>query len=294
MNTLLKKRNNKGKSITSESITSESISSEPIKRLVLIDTSCASFQLEAIANAQDNPWDALAKLIDCYDSNGGLIKRDNELISVIWCFDTKGELETGGTGYWRHAHLKEVGVDYKPRRPVNEGIDTIKQIITQRIPSERQARLEYFEADDIIANLCHQFKDYLIDIVTVDTDLLQLVTETTRWVNTARYEPVIRDLTATKAYALKKWGTVITDPRQIVDIKVSKGDPSDGLYTKYFPNGIDPGYIDLREPIVRCPYTYDRPLQWIVPSGNTSGVYYEAAHCPILEPKQGFVLGKSS
>lgn len=247
------------------------------KKLVLIDTGCAAFQLAAIADAQNDPWGALAKLISCYDTNGGLIERDGELISVIWCFDYKAEFEFG-RGYWRHNELRKIGVDYKPGRPDNPGIDKIKTAIANRIPLNRQARQIGFEADDIIANLTQQYHEYNIDIVTVDTDLMQLISDRVRWVNTARYQPIIRSIEEARAYSLKKWRTVIKDPVEIVDIKATKGDPSDGL-----PKGTHPKFIDLLNPMVKCPYYHSEPLTWWTPSGNTTGIYFDCASAPILK-----------
>lgn len=247
------------------------------KRLVLIDASCAAFQLAHIAESQEKPWDALAKLISCYDTNGGLINRENELISVIWCFDSKAEYDFG-RGYWRHNELRKLGIEYKPGRPDNPGIDKIKVAIANRIPLHRQARQLGFEADDIIANLTQQYSDYSVDIVTVDTDLMQLINNRIRWVNTARYQPIIRGVGEARIYSLKKWRTVINNPIEIVGIKSTKGDPSDGL-----PKGTHPQFIDLLNPMIKCPYYHSEPLTWWTPSGNTTGIYYNCASAPILK-----------
>lgn len=247
------------------------------KRIVLIDAACAAFQLAAIADSQDEPWEALAKLIPCYDANGGLIAREGEIISVIWCFDCKAEFDFG-RGYWRHQELRNIGIQYKPGRPENPGIDKIKMAIANRIPLERQARQRGFEADDIIANLVQQYAYFNIDIITVDTDLMQLINSRVRWVNTARYEPIIRGIEEAKAYCLKKWRTVISDPREIVRIKSTKGDLSDGL-----PKGIDEKFIDLVNPMIKCPYRHMAPLTWWKPPGNTLGFYYDCASAPILK-----------
>jgi len=247
-----------------------------MKRVVLIDSGCVAFQLAAIADRQDNPWDALVRLIDCYDSNGGLIDRTGESIAVIWCFDAKAEYGFG-KGYWRHNLLRINGIEYKPGRPDNPGISKIKEIIKGRIPECRQASMLSFEADDILANLSQQFSQYPVDILTVDTDLMQLIDDRVRWINTAPYEPIIRGIPEAVTYSKKKWTWDLTNPREIVDIKVTQGDRSDGL-----PPGTDRGYIDLINPLVKCPYVYPYELTFREASGNTTGITYQSPSAPIL------------
>lgn len=263
-----------------------------MKRIVLIDFKPVAFQLETIALQSPNPEYTLETLVTLYHTNGGLIPRIGESVFVLWCLDCKTE-----TGYWRHEYLKDQGVIYKDGRTPNPSVNAVADKMLAFIPSHRLLRVPGFEADDLIANLVGQWEiEYSVDILTCDTDLLQLVdrhenTEV-RWVDTMRYRPIVRDLPNALAYLERKFGRTFSHPSEIVDEKVANGDRSDNL-----PPGTDRGIIDLKNPIVKCPYTYKgRPAFRPIHLGRIrerEPIAYFSDHCPILDPtKNCYVWGR--
>lgn len=254
-----------------------------MKRIVLIDLKPAAYQLESIAMKQRNPVEALETLVSLYHTNGGLIPRPGESVFVLWVADHKLE-----DGYWRHGALSELGVSYKDGRTPNPSVNAVVEKIREYIPRHRIISYPGFEADDVIANLVVDWEAlYNIDILTCDTDLLQLVdrhdSTEVRWVDTMRYKPIIRDLPNALTYLEWKFKRPFSHPRDIVEEKVLSGDRSDSL-----PPGTDRGFIDLREPLVKCPYKYPgRPIFRPIHLGkfkDKTPVPHLSEHCPVLDP----------
>ncbi|MEM0337975.1 MAG: hypothetical protein QW683_08680 [Candidatus Caldarchaeum sp.] len=263
-----------------------------MKRIVLIDLKPAAYQLESIAIKQRDPVKALETLVSVYHTNGGLIPRPSESVFVLWVADHKLE-----DGYWRHRELAEIGVTYKDGRTPNPSVNAVVDKIREYIPRHRIISEPGFEADDVIANLVAEWeRQYSIDILTCDTDLLQLVdrhqdTEV-RWVDTMRYKPIIRDLPNALSYLEWKFKRPFNHPREIVEEKMENGDRSDSL-----PPGTDRGFIDLRQPLIQCPYRYPgrpvfRPIH-LGKYGEVEPIQHMSDHCPILDPTKGCYLWRS-
>lgn len=150
--------------------------------------------------------------------------------------------------YWRHKVYRE----YKGGRPPKP---KTWDIVTQAgywsaeklgLPVLREPLME---ADDIIAALVRGRQDMPIDSLTIwtlDTDLLQLVTDEAppvRWYNVLDYRRY-RDHTAALEYWQARHKRAITHARQIVDDKVRWGDTSDNIRANNDLRGI----IDLWGP----------------------------------------------
>jgi 5'-3' exonuclease len=110
-----------------------------------------------------------------------------------------------------------------------------------------------FEADDVIATAVKLFPERKIIIVTVDTDLMQLVNNNVVWCSAGGHYPVVRDvensLVWLNAYLDKEPSFVRSKlnpnltPQSIIDLKVLRGDSSDSL-----PPGTPREIIDLFNP----------------------------------------------
>ncbi|BDB95931.1 DNA polymerase I [Candidatus Hydrogenosomobacter endosymbioticus] len=79
-----------------------------------------------------------------------------------------------------------------------------------------------FEADDVIATYARKIVSlgYMVEIVSSDKDLMQLVDE-----NTLIYDP-IKSKTISNQEVIEKWGVA---PDKIVDVQALSGDPSDNI-----------------------------------------------------------------
>lgn len=187
-------------------------------------------------------------------------------------------------GYWRH----KIYPGYKAgRKPKPKSWNTVTKVCYQTamelgIPVLREP---YFEADDILAHLARHRTSYPIaslGIWTVDTDLLQLVTDSSPqvyWYNVLKNDRY-RDEAGTLAYWLKRHKTEIQHPTDIITQKAVKGDPSDAL-----PPGTDPGLLDLWTP--KEPFEQD--LGWLF-SDSKPLSYWQQEHNRYLA--QALIHGK--
>ncbi len=84
--------------------------------------------------------------------------------------------------------------------------------------------VEGFEADDVIATLAARVTDAPVLVVTGDTDLFQVVTDTVSvwYVGRRQKDAVMMDLAAVRA----RYGV---EPEQVPTVKALVGDPSDNL-----------------------------------------------------------------
>lgn len=265
-----------------------------MRRIILCDLKPVAFQLETIALQQENPLDALETLVRLYHRNGGLIARPDESVYVVWVADHK----VNGN-YWRHTYLRDTkGLEYKDGRSPNPSINKVVDTMRSLLPANRIVSYPGFEADDVISKIVQQFEGkYFIDILTCDTDLLQLVDQfpkgdgfvETRWIDTMKYQPIIRDLHSSLVYLERKYLRTLTHPREIVDLKIELGDRSDSL-----PVGTERGLIDLRNPIVECPYVHKaRPLFRPIHLGEIltrEPIQYWSPHAPILNPSSPYYV----
>lgn len=196
--------------------------------------------------------------------------RDRQLVIV-------DDGSTADTPYWRVPYLAERGFPvYKgQRKPKPESWSSVanygyKAIESLSLP---YLRVEGFEADDLAAEFIRQHSlakqlvaslmdeaqarqeevhippelkaiaDRQIFLHTVDTDWLQLVSDSVTWINVAHHKPRVRGLETALGYINKKFSSSITDPSEIVDLKVKYGDSSDNL-----PKGSPREVIDLFNP----------------------------------------------
>ncbi|NJL72810.1 MAG: hypothetical protein HC888_15240 [Candidatus Competibacteraceae bacterium] len=149
--------------------------------------------------------------------------------------------------YWRHL----VVPDYKGGRGpkptgwsdlISAGYEACQRL---GFPFVREP---YMEADDLVAQFVRNRRSTGcsgVAIWTVDTDLLQLVTDDEPpvvWYNSG-YPPYYRDTNTTKSYWLKRWKQEIDHPRDIARFKADNGDTSDNLEP-----GSPIGVIDLINP----------------------------------------------
>ena len=180
--------------------------------------------------------------------------------------------------YWRH----KVYAEYKGGRPPKP---KTWDIVTQAgywaaekmgLPILREPLME---ADDIIAHLVRNRQAMPIETLTIhtlDTDLLQLVTDEAppvRWYNVLDYKRY-RDATLALDYWAARHKRVITDPRQIVDDKVRHGDTSDNIRANNDLRGI----IDLWEPQEKPQHDYT----WSGSSNYTRLDELEKSHRAIM------------
>lgn len=188
--------------------------------------------------------------------------------------------------YWRSELYPEYKVGRKPK-PENWDLVT-------RAGYHAASQLGYplvyeqgMEADDLIAQFVRNREDYRhkgvegVVIWTVDTDLLQLVTEPgesvpTVWFNSP-YAPFFRDFDETLKYWEKRWKHKISRPRQIVDFKSEFGDSSDNL-----PPGSDPKLIDLWDPGMYPLNRYDEALNYIAKSLSYLQEHHRATALELL------------
>ena len=155
------------------------------------------------------------------------------------------------SGYWRHHFFPEYKGGRK-QKPSTWGDCTKAAYSAAQSLGIPVVRFPYFEADDIFGSMVRHLPGYpnilSMGILTVDTDLLQLVSDPGNeppvyWYNLLTYEPRFRDYQGTVDYWLKRHKREILGPREIVEIKAAEGDKSDNL-----PPGTDPGLIDLLYP----------------------------------------------
>jgi 5'-3' exonuclease len=115
---------------------------------------------------------------------------------------------------------------------------------------------KHYEADDIAGSIVKMqklaqitnpsnkdiniLKNLHIYLYTVDSDWLQLTSDTVDWCNTGPWIPRLRGVEETKEWAKKRLKFDIRHPQDIVAIKSMKGDKSDNL-----PPGTKPYFIDL-------------------------------------------------
>lgn len=195
-------------------------------------------------------WPGAAQFIKDRDNTG------DPLIRIVLVDDDPQPLGiddpynpgTEKVGYWRHRIYPEYkgGRKSKPKT-WNLVTRTCYEVARELgIPVIKSPE---YEADDILAHLVRNRQAYgakTTGILTVDTDLLQLVQDEpaqSYWYNVLPFDR-IRDEAATRAYWLKRHKTEIAHPRNIAMEKHINGDKSDNL-----PPGAELGLIDLWDPL---------------------------------------------
>lgn len=183
---------------------------------------------------------------------------DNPAIKLILCDDAPEKRVIDGEErvyYWRTGVVPQYKAGRK-NKPDNWGVVTkAAYMVAQNldIPIVRECLME---ADDMIAQFVRDRHSYGeqgvkgVCIITVDTDLMQLVTEDDDqvpvvWFNYP-YAPCLRDFETSLAYWKKRWKATIGHPREIAAYKAENGDRSDNLEP-----GSPIGVIDLLEPGLR-------------------------------------------
>ena len=154
--------------------------------------------------------------------------------------------------YWRNFFYPEYKEGRPPKTREFLGVRDLGERVTKKLGIPHLSYLHY-EADDVAAGIVkthlltkltqEDFSKNKIYLYTVDTDWMQLISEGVTWVNTARWEPVIRDIDTYNVYIKKKFKREFEHPQDIVPHKCVYGDKSDNL-----PPGTPPYLIDLLNP----------------------------------------------
>lgn len=165
---------------------------------------------------------------------------------------------TDSKPYWRSLYFPEYKAGRTPKTDLhNEVVKLgIKYHEDRGIPL---LSLPTYEADDLVGTIVKLrirdqrnkgiLKDTDLHLFTVDSDWLQLVDDSLGiiWVNSAHWEPRIRDEKRFLEWFEKRFGKDakkknigVSKPQDLVVYKVVTGDSSDGL-----PPGISPYFIDL-------------------------------------------------
>lgn len=166
---------------------------------------------------------------------------------VLWCGDSPP--------YWRKLN----NGFYKGNRPAKT--DDLVSALTALYDKTQPLKFPHFEADDVIATYCDIFRNKKILILTIDSDLLQLLEidkknqDRVSWMCAKGYPPQFRSI-ATGGYqqwltkklskcSKKRIGHLdLNSPQSIIDWKVIYGDPADSI-----PAGENYRHlVDLRNP----------------------------------------------
>jgi 5'-3' exonuclease len=173
----------------------------------------------------------------------------------VFCLDLKDDQ----SGYWRHKYLPT----YKSSRSaVRPDIISLRHLFIDTLTKRNCTILAEpgFEADDFAGLLVRQASpNDRFALVTVDGDWSQLVSDHVFWMDTyARSKvknPYQRCQVLGTQEVLDKWnfdddlikaGERITNPHDIVGVKVRLGDASDTILKS---DCVDPGIIDLLDPL---------------------------------------------
>ena len=182
------------------------------KRVFLVDVSSfifrAFFALPVLTNSRGKPTNAtygfltmILKIVEKYKPD-----------SLICVFDSK-----------EPSFRKEIYTDYKANRGappdmlIPQFADIDKAVKLLNVP---MIRLPGFEADDLIATLVAHLKNENITVVSSDKDLMQLVTEEVRLLDT------MKDIYYGPKEVEAKLGIL---PHQVVDYLALIGDSSDNI-----------------------------------------------------------------
>jgi len=207
-----------------------------IQSITVVDTSVSIYLIEGwLRDAPDSVIEEATRhylklmLCGCYFPS----------TNIVLALDMKVD-----GGYWRHEYLKDFGINYKAgRKEKRKRWFKIADVFTDTAAALGVPIIGFpgYEADDVAALIAWLHPN--VDLFTVDTDWLQLVDtgRNTRWLNSARWAPRLRD----NIDAINTWGKLgkLKYPRQIIDIKVEEGDKSDNL-----PPGSPREVIDLMNP----------------------------------------------
>lgn len=130
-------------------------------------------------------------------------------------------------------------------------------------------RLPGYEADDLAAsvvainNSLPTSKQHRITLVTVDADWMGLVSPNVTWFCMKGYFPRVRAYGTPEfsEWSKRRLGISVTEPREIWDVKVLKGDKSDNL-----PIGSPIEVIDLLQPPLEHQIWTVQPIKGLVGS----------------------------
>lgn len=135
--------------------------------------------------------------------------------------------------YWR----THVYPEYKGNRSryKDDNFDLVESIGRDMVPN--MLELEGLEADDLAGVLVmyHRQQDTRpeVELRTVDTDWLQLVSDTVVWSNYGRHQPQYRRTAEAINWTYGKLGVFITEPEGIAKVKYQLGDPVDNIPPKH-------------------------------------------------------------
>lgn len=185
-----------------------------LKPLVAIDFYCA---VHKILNMSEDPamirlyWDGLLNQYSTHD--------------IVVLSDKKP--------YWR----TQVYPEYKGNRPKykDDNFALVESIGRSIVPN--MLELEGLEADDwagvLVMYHCQQETRPELELRTVDTDWLQLVSDTVVWSNYGRHLPQYRGTAEAINWTYEKLGVLITEAKDIAKVKYQLGDKVDNIPPKH-------------------------------------------------------------
>lgn len=192
--------------------------------------------------------------------------------------------------YWRNQYLKDRGFpEYKAGRPSKPGTwyqvaEEGKNYIFSKNSPFLYLEKEGYEADDLAGAIVRSHPKRTVILHTIDTDWLGLAKTSNNqdrnsqiyepqdeiqciWANLAQWMPRLRGESEAISYVNRKLKSVISEPRQIWDVKVLKGDKADNLIP-----GSPLEVIDLESP----PSKFD-----LLNNSETKKEIEEVANSPI-------------
>lgn len=131
--------------------------------------------------------------------------------------------------YWRTL----VYQDYKGNRPKNkkENFALVEEIGLELIPNI--LHIDGLEADDWAGLIVRYHNQKLtrpkVELRTVDTDWLQLVSNTVIWSNFGHHQPQYRGIKEAIDWTYNKLNVFIRQPSEIARVKYLLGDPVDNI-----------------------------------------------------------------
>jgi hypothetical protein len=165
--------------------------------------------------------------------------------NFIMALDTKVD-----GGYWRTRECKRLGIDYKAGRKEKSATwNVINERFLSRCNQLGVPILSFplFEADDVASLVVKVATENFVgvDLFTVDTDWLGLVSDSVKWLNMAHWSPRLRNnVESISEWSEARLGVKISAPEEIWEVKSIQGDKSDNL-----PPGTPLGLISLIEPM---------------------------------------------
>lgn len=167
------------------------------------------------------------------------LSEDPDMIEIFW----QGLLDQYSTHdiivlsdkkpYWR----TQVYPNYKGNRPKykDDNFSLVESIGRSIVPN--MLELEGLEADDwagiLVMHHLQQNTRPQVELRTVDTDWLQLVSDTVVWSNYGRHQPQKRGVAEAINWTYGKLGVFITEPAGIARVKYILGDPVDNIPPKH-------------------------------------------------------------